>query len=444
MATQYAGIEVAEALFKELIARGLYSYINRSAKFWGMLEDGEAMETNSRGVRIVAEVEPNPSNMSFPEGGRYAPFSFPRDINMRVFWARWSKGRGYSRDEYEALMSSETSIVRGLSRDIKRETDDLSKTINQHCWGTGNGVVARIDAAGPVVTGANGTVKFGFEAGSYPVLNRARYNWIDPATGNLRTGGGNAVSVVASKVSSTQVVTFDQVPTDVVASDYAVYENSWMGSLHGVPHHVNNDTGLYQGQSRALFENLRSVIVDAAVAGVPQPLSTAVLDRLEAQTLYIHGATDDAETNTDDWTWWASPAQEVGYIRLGDPLHRVIKEAQTEVLGLAYKLNGKGIVHRHKWQIDTDHQDDRIDGLKIKTFKKFIAPGGTPGFIPKVEGGYWREVMNFDANGIGGYFDRCGFYMGYRMDLGCVSPFSNGAVINLATTGLPNKKLAFA
>ena len=84
MATTYAGIEVAEALFKELIARGLYSYINRSAKFWGMLEDGEAMETNSRGVRIVAEVEPNPSNMSFPEGGRYAPFSFPRDINMRV------------------------------------------------------------------------------------------------------------------------------------------------------------------------------------------------------------------------------------------------------------------------------------------------------------------------------------------------------------------------
>jgi hypothetical protein len=408
-----------------------------------MIEDGEAMETNSRGVRVVSEVEPNPSNRAFGEGGRYAPFSFPRDINMRVFWTRWSKGRGYSRDEYEALMSSETSIVRGLSRDIKRETDDLIKTINQHCWGNGNGVVARVDAAGPVVTGAAGTAKFGYEAGSYPILLRGRYNFINPATGAIRAGGGNGVAIAASKVSSTQVVTFDQVPTDVVASDYLVYEDSWMSALHGVPYHVNNDTGLYQGQSRALYENLRSTITDAAVGGVPQPLSTAVLDRLEAQTMYIHGTTSEAE-NTDDWVFWASPAQEIGYIRLGDPLHRVIKEAKTEVLGLAYKLNGKGIQHRHKWEIDTDHADDRIDGLKMSTFKKFIAPGGTPGFIPKVEGGYWREVMNFDTSGVGGYFDRTGFYMGYRMDLGCVSPFSNGAVINLATTGLPNKKSAYA
>lgn len=446
MPDQFAGLEVAEALFKELIAKGLYSYINRSAKFYGMIEDGEGMETNSRGVRIVAEVEANPSNRSFVEGGKYAAFSFPRDVNMRVFWTRHSKGRGYSRDEYEALMSSRTSIVTGLTRDIKRETGDLIKVINYMCWGNGDGVIARVDTAGaPVVTGANGTAKFAFDGGSYHILVRGRYNFINPATGLARlNGGGSAfVATATSKNSATQTVTFDTVPSDAVAGDYLVYEESYLSALHGVPYHVNNDTGLYQGQSRSLYENLRSVVIDAAVASVPQPLSTALLDRMEAQTMYLHGTTEDAE-DTDAWQFWASPCQEVGYIRLGDPLHRVIKTAQVETLNLAYKLNGKGIQHRHKWMIDTDHRDDRIDGLKLSTFKKFLAPGGTPGFIQKVEGGYWREVPSFDSSGVGGYFDRTGFYMGFRMDLGCMSPFSNGAIINLATTGLPNKKSAYA
>lgn len=447
MADQYAGIEVAEALFKELIAKGLHSYVNRAAKFWGRVDAGEAMETNSRGVRIVAEVEANPSNQSFAEGGKYAPFSFPRDINMRVFWTRHSKGRGYSMDEYNALMSSQTSIVSSLTRDIKRETEDLIKVINIMCWGNGNGVIARVDSAGsPVVTGTNGTAKFGYDSGSYHILPRGRYNFIDPSTGLPRVGGGSTavVSTVASKNSATQTVTFDTVPSDAVASDYLVYADSYLSALHGVPYHVDNGTGSYQGQSRALYENLRSVITDAAVASVPQALSTALLDRMEAQTMYLHGATEDSE-NTDEWQFWTSPCQEMAYIRLGDPLHRVIKTAQVNVLNLGYKLNGKGVEHRHKWEIDTDHQDDRIDGLKLSTFKKFVAPGGEPGFLksPK-DGSYWRDVPSFDSSGVGGYFDRTGFYMGFRMDLGNVSPFSNGAIINLATTGLPNKKSAYA
>lgn len=444
MATDYAGIEVAEALFKELIARGLYTYVNRSAKFYGRIEEGEGMETNSRGVRIIAEVEANPSNRGFPEGGRYAAFSFPRDINMRVYWTRWSKARGYSRDEVEALMSSETSIVRGLTRDVKREMNDLRKIINWQCWQNGDGVLARVGSVAPT-TGANGTAAFGYDSGAYHILIRGRYNWINPATGDSRkNGGGTAfVSTAIGKVSSTQTVTFDTVPSDAAAGDYLVFEDTWKGALHGVPHHVNNDTGLYQGQSRALYENLRATVIDAAVGGIAQPLSTALLDRLEGQTMYIHGADDDAE-NTDDWQFWESPCQEHAYIRLGDPLHRVIKTAQVETLNLGYKLNGKGIQHRHKFEVDTDHSDDRIDALKMSTIKKFTAPGGTPGFINEMKGGYWREVPYFDANGSGGYFDRTGFYMGYRMDLGCVSPFSNGAIINLATTGLPNKRSAYS
>lgn len=446
MADTYAGIEVAEVLFKEIIAKGLNSFINRSAKFYGMLDNGEAMETNSRGVRIVAEVEPNPSNRSFVEGGRYAPFSYPKDINMRVFWTRHSKGRGYSRDEYEHLMSSTTSIVKGLSRDIKRETEDLIKIINFFCWGTGDGVIARVDSSGsPVVTGALGTARFAYDGGSYHIYIRGRYNWINPADGTARVNGGSTpyVSTAISRNSATQTVTFDVVPSDAAAGDYLVFEESYLAGLHGVPYHVNNDTGMYQGASRAQYENLRSVIIDAAIASVAQPLSTALLDKMEAQTIYQHGATEDAE-DTDDWEFWTGPAQEIAYIRLGDPLHRVIKTAQTETLNLAYKLNGKGIQHRHKWQIDTDHRDDRIDGLKRSTFKKFVAPGGEPGFINEVKGGYWREIPAFDSTGVGGWKDATGFYMGYRMDIGCLSPFSNGAIINLATTGLPNKKLTYS
>ena len=446
MADTYGGLEVAEALFKEIVAKGLNSYVNRAARFYGMIEDGEAMETNSRGVRIIAEVEANPSNRSFPEGGRYAAFSFPRDINMRVFWTRHSKGRGYSRDEYEALMSSQTSIVSGLTRDIKRETGDLIKVINFFCWNSGAGIIARVDTAGsPVVTGVGGTAKFAFDGGSYHILVRGRYNFINPSTGLARQNGGGTpfVATATSKNSSTQTVTFDTVPSDAAAGDYLVFEDSYQSALHGVPYHVNNDTGGYQGSSRALYENLRSVIIDAAVASVPQPLSTALLDRMEAQTMYLHGTTEDAE-NTDEWQFWTSPAQEVAYIRLGDPLNRVIKTAKTEVLNLGYKLNGQGIEHRHKWMIDTDHSDDRIDGLKLSTFKKFVAPGGTPGFITEVKGGYWREVPSFDTTGVGGWMDRTGFYMGYRMDIGNISPFSNGAIINLATTGLPNKKSAYS
>ena len=448
MSNAYGGLDFLTATMKEIQARGeVASFVNRSCKFLKALGDGDAQETNSRGAWFAAEVEPNPSNRAFGEGGAYAFFNTAQDVRMRVFFRRHSRGRGFTRDEL-STMKSQASMGsnKKFSQVVKAETQDLCVEANRQLWGDGSGLIAVASAAGgAIVTGANGTVNFGgtnSQLGSYDILRRGRYNFVSTA-GVLRNGGGNAIAVVASKNPATQIVTFDQVPTDVVGGDGLYYEDSFMQGLHGVLYHVNNDTGLYQGTSRALYPYLRSPIQDAAVGGVPQPLSIALMDNLRAQSLYVYGEDDDATADPMRWQWWMSPTQEIAYLRLVDPFQRVIKDATAGTLDLGYKINGKGAKHAAQpFNVDRHHPDNRIDGLVLSTFKKFYAPDGKPGFIEDANGNYLRDVPGFSAAGVGTWLDLTGFYMGWRMDVGCLDPHANGAIINLSTAGLPNRKLA--
>jgi hypothetical protein len=439
MSNQYGGVAVAEAMFAEIRAKkDVASYVNRSCKFWKFIGDGEAQTTNSRGAYFIAELEANPSNRAYPEGGQYASFNFPVSKRMRVFYTRHSQGRGYTGDEWAQIRDAEASVVvTSLSKDVKRQMMELKREINRQCWGNGDGVVATATAnTGAVVT-------FAGHPWTYFILPRGSYNWVSTA-GVVRVNGGSTpfVSTCLSKNPATQQATFSALPSDFANTDRLVWEDSYMRALHGVPYHVNNDTGMYQGQSRAQHPNLRATIQDAAVASVPQPLTLALLDNVEFQAQFIHGVDDDAVSDTDDWQWWVSGTQYAAYIRLGDPLTRVIKDAGNQVLDLSYDTKGNGAKHRHRWQLDETHPDDRIDGLKTSTFKKFVAPNGEPGVIPNARGDFMRDVPGFDSSGQGGYMDLFGFYLGFKMDLGNLSPFSNGAIINLSMAGLATKKLA--
>jgi hypothetical protein len=439
MSNQIGGIAIAEATFREIQAKGgMQSYVNRSSKFWKRLKKGTPITTNSRGAYFIAELEPNPSNSSYAEGGRYAFANYPVSKRFRVFYTRYSRARGFTTDEWNAIRSGEVSVItQSMSKITMQESAEMARELERQSWGDGSGILAVATAnTGAVVT-------FGGEAGSYFILNRGRYNWVSTA-GVVRVNGGSSpfASTAVSKNPATQQVTFDALPSDFANTDRLVWEGMYQRAIHGVAFHVNNDTGMYQGQSRALHPNLRATIQDAAIATVPQPLTTALLDNLEAQTLYVFGTDEDAVADTDRWTWWLSPCQEQAYTALAGPITRVIKDAQMEVLNLAYKQNGKGISHRHRFEVSECHPDDRIDGLFEDTFAQFVAPGGEPGPLANAKGDYLRDVPGFDANGGGGYMAQYLTYSGFMMDLGCLAAFNNGAVINLSTAGLATKKKA--
>lgn len=427
-------IQDIDAILREEIQPNIRAYVMRKARTWARVKEGKAESVNSRGAIFVAEVQPNPSNQGYGEGGRYASFNASKDARMRVFFIRWSKGRSYSKDALAQLRSGKT--ISGFARHIANDQKDLAREVNrQVVRSDGRGDVAVVDTGGVVSTGANGVIQFGGEAGAYFVQSRGEYMLWDPSGLDYRkNGGGSAFTMTAaSKVSATGRVTFDVVPSDAAQGDILVWANSAYRAMHGLPYHVNDGTADYQGQSRAIYENLRSRKYSNLSGGVPQPLSLAIMDRAEGARDFLE---DDEENPQLEWV--ASKTQWTAYVRLGDSYQRVMNDGGVKNLDLSVK----NVSHRHKWHIDQDQFDDELKLVDFNTFGRYVLPGGEPGMLEKEDGGYWREVMSFDGSGNGGYFDQSGYYLGFKMDLGGDSPTRNLAITDLATTGLPTKKNA--
>lgn len=420
-----------DAILREEINPNIRAFVNRKARTWNKVKEGAAESVNTRGAIKIAEVEPNPSNRGYAEGGRYANFGSSKDIRHRIFFVRWSKGRRYSKDALAQLRAGKG--IKGFSRHISNDQKDMAREINrQVVQSNGRGDVGVVDTSGVVSSGANGVLQFTSTNGVYFLLKNAEYMLWDPTGLAYRTnGGGSAFTMICTgKTSSTRRATFDTVPNDAADGDILVYADSANRAMHGIPYHVSDAATDYQGQSRAVYEVLRSRVYSNLTNGSPSPLSIALMDRAE-------GARDFLEDDEDNPSlqWCCSKTQYTAYIRLGDSYQRVINQSGVANLDLGVK----NVSHRHTFHVDPDWRDDQMHLLDWSCFGRYVLPGGEPGMLEQEQGGYWREVMNFDTSGNGGYFDQTGYYMGFKMDLGGDMPTRNLALTDLATTGLPTK-----
>lgn len=419
----------AEVLMLEIVDPNVKKHFEESAKAIKLIPQGSAKFVNSRGVRLVGQVEPNPGMAWYGEGEQYATANTSKKIAMRVFFTRFSIARMLTGDALDT--TSRESLLDALSSGLQEDTSTAMKQFNRDFYGDGTGTLGIVSA---VTTGANGTATFNATGsnsspwGCRKILNRGSYQFINPSTGAVRVGGNaGGICNSVSKVTSTGVVTFDIVSSDVAAGDLIVLANSYNRSIHGLAYHVNNDTGAYQGADRSVYEALRATVIDAAVSSTNQPLSVSILDKAEYESLYRTGS----DYSVDDFMILSSPTQHAAYKALGYNLVRFQGGSGKTNYDAGLRVESH---NGHPWVLDVDAPNDKIYMLRKESFGKFEAK---PFGILREGGQVLRPVMTFDTSAVGGYFDRFIYYIGSKVDIGCTEPFKQVLIKNLDVTNLP-------
>lgn len=406
----------AEVLMLEIVDRDIGKVFEESSILYNLIDEGESKYTNSRGVRLVTHTEPNPGDGWYREGGTLPVGNTSRKVDMRVFYCRYAISGTLTGDSIDT--TSRESLLEALSSRMEEDTTSGIKEFNQQCYQNGNAQKAVIDISGGApVANADGTwpIVFAVPYGVAQLQKRGTYDAIRPSTGAV-VGSG----VLNSKARSTRIGTFTAAfPGGTVATnDVLVKSGSYLLGIHGLPYHINNDTGLYQGQSRATINELQAPIIDANGAA----LSVSLLDKLEYQQLYRTGP----DQNTNDITIISSPTQAHAYKSLGYQLKRFTGD----------KFDGgyRTIEHNgHPWVLDTDCADNDIFYLRRQVWGKYqVRPFG----VMKKNGQVLNMVPAFTSGGVGSFQDRYQYFIGGMFDIGCKLPHMNTRLKNLDRSNL--------
>lgn len=406
----------AEVIMLEIVDPDIAKVFEEEAILWNLLDNGEAQFTNNRGVRLVTHVRQNPGMTWYSEGGALPVGNTSRKVDMRVFYTRFAISGTLTGDAIDT--TSRESLAQGLSTRIAEDTATAIKEFSQQLYQNGTGIKATATA---VTTGAGGTLTAANTYGVRQVLVGGIYNFYSTA-GVIRTTGITNATCTDVNIG-TGVATFDSVPTDAANTDVLVLAGSYNKAIHGLPYHVNDDTGFYQGQSRSTYPKLKAVVLDASSAA----LSVSLLDKLIYRSMYRTGT----KVSMDDVMIVSSPTQEHAYKALGYNLKRFVGPGGK--LDLGYKT----IEHNGMpWLLDVDCNDSDIYMLRTKTWGKYqVRPLG----LLREDGKILHMIPNVtstSSNTNTSMADRYTYYITAKCDLGCKQPHMNSRLKNLDTTNL--------
>lgn len=406
----------AEVIMLEIVDPDIGKAFEQEAKLWNMMAAGEGTFTNNRGVRLVTYVEPNPGMGWYAEGGALPVGDTSRKVDMRVFYTRYAISGTITGDAID--VTKEESLLDALSSRMKEDTDTGIKEFNQQLYQDGRGIKGTIDSSvGAITTGALGSVFLNAPYGARQMYRRGTYNFYSQGGTQRTTGISNAVASAVD--TGTSKVTFDSVPTDTVNGDVLVYKDSWGRSIHGLPYHVNDDNGQYQGQSRATYPKLKSVVIDAN----DSELTVSLLDKLLFRMMYRTGGQD-----LGDIFILSSLTQQHQYMSLGYQAKRWEGDAK--------KFDGAYTTIEHAgrpWVIDTDCPDDDLYILNKKTWGKYqVRRFG----VVDYNGEPLKQIPAYSSAGVGSWTDSYTWYIGGKFEIGCKLPHMNARLKNLNTDNL--------
>lgn len=281
---------------------------DEEAPTFDLFMKGEKERTNELGRRIPIRVTPNASYGSITEGGQLPLAGTPELVQLRIYYLNQFMMGEINR----AVLDQNTES--DLIKFMRTPMEDDQKTFRhiQNLWmhGTGNG---SLGVAGTVVTGASGTVTFTGDYGAENIIKGSRLVFYSSAGVAHNQSGAVTVSTVTAIAGD--VVTFDNVPTDVVATDTAHYYGSYGLAPHGIPYHVSETSSTYLGVNTATYGGIKSTIVDAgASSGVGgTALTPGMLDLMEAKRRRKSGANASRKGRT----YISHTAQEFNYRQLG-------------------------------------------------------------------------------------------------------------------------------
>lgn len=388
---------------------------DEEAPTFDLFMKGEKEKTNELGRRIPIRVTPNASYGSITEGGQLPLAGTPELIQLRIYYLNQFMMGEINR----AVLDQNTES--DLLKFMRTPMEDDQKTFRhiQNLWmhGTGNG---SLGVAGTVVTGASGTVTFTGDYGAENIIKGSRLVFYSSA--GVAHNQSAAVTVSTVTAIAGDVVTFDNVPTDVVATDTAHYYGSYGLAPHGIPYHVSETSSTYLGVNTATYGGIKSTIVDAgASSGVGgTALTPGMLDLMEAKRRRKSGANASRKGRT----YISHTTQEFNYRQLGYTTTYGVQR----VLGMnAQKFDlaiGQASHNGANWVLDNQAPKSVIWDLHLPDWA--IEYVKLPQFYDDGNGNrMWLK------SGSGAPYDALQYAIFARYDLLCKNRANQSAILNL-------------
>lgn len=278
-----------EPTMVESIEKALQKHFEESAVITKRVKKGD-VDINTRGIRVPVYIRPNPSFGWHPEAGAFATPLQTADIETKVYPVRCSAGFEFS-GTYFREGKQPTAIVKGVTDYLARTQTSALKKYEQAFCATYTGELGVITAANGTTTA---TFAFTFANGSLfssrKIQPGMRLAWYTSA-GVQRSGGSVTLSTVSTTtppVHSTGVVTMDTQPNDLAATDIAVFGDpttagSYGRAVNGLQDFVAS-SGVIQGQDRANYPELKSLVIDASAAALTSTMLRKFTDAYRFRT----------------------------------------------------------------------------------------------------------------------------------------------------------------
>ena len=306
---------------------------------------------NGKGWRIPSNFDRPTGITAGQEGLSFNPPGNPTYDDMYVYPARVAQAFQISGDVLRNFSSQGDSQIDSFGEYSATVALALTKDIERNCSGDGSGLRATcVSATGSTLTLASTpAAAYGSSKGSVWLNVNEIYDVITNA-GVVR----GQVKVTAKPTTTTATVTFyGLAAADVANTDILVPQNGYLQFPRGTAFVVNNDTGVFQLNSRSSRPQLKANVVDLAGAAI----TVSDFDQAVALTR-VRGDMLSMPTGV---TAWMPVAQHSALVRLGQNLKRFPGEA-TKFDG-SFQEFGFGTVIVKQW-LDVD--EDRTYFLNDK------------------------------------------------------------------------------
>ena len=274
---------------------------------------GKKNFVNGKGERIPSKFRRPTGITAHQEGGSFNAPGTPRLDDMYVYPLAVSLAYDLSGRVIRNMNAgSEYSQIEGLSDYLADIAAALQKDIERNIWGNGSGLRAICTSASSstITVKSAAASTYGATKGATAIEVGETYDIVYPTDGTVR-----GQFKVTSTTATTAVGTFSGMAAgDVVDGDYMVPQGGYLNFPRGFAYLVNNDTGLFQGLSRATYTQLKSSVVD--LNGGVNTVSTF---NQAVSFLQIRGDVLGPQSGVGVWL---PVAQEANMLRQGQNLKR--------------------------------------------------------------------------------------------------------------------------
>lgn len=382
------------------------------------MQDASRERTNELGRRIPFTVTPNASYGSIAEGAQFPLPGTPAIVQGRVYYLNQTS----TGEVNGSVLDQETES--GLMSFMRTPMDDTFQMFKNrnNLWmhGVGDGAIGVVTA---ITTGASGTATLGGDYGAENIIVGSRLVFYSTAGAAHNQSGAVTVSTVTAVNYSTNVVTFDTVPTDAIVTDTLHYEASYGRAPHGIPYHVSETSGTWLGLNTGTYSGLKATVLDAGATNGAggTALTPGMIDLVQARSRKRGGT----KGNVNSRVMVSHPTQLFNYRQLGYTAGYGIQR----VIGMNGKLDLGISMASHNgmaWKEDLQAARSRIDILNLPDWA--IEYTKLPGFYD-FNGDKGQKLIQ--KSGSGSPYDALQFVCIARYDLVCKDRRNQAAITNL-------------